>query len=107
MGDESNDEEIHKLRTKNSFLQEKNFWIDRITMNKYKQVSLDGNKGFPSFEEIVIDYSKEFYNYITPKGDNIFGFWMQTLADLELLKLELEGLTNKFKINATERNVWS
>lgn len=53
----------------------------------------------------MVDYSKEFYNYIVPKGENVFGFWMQTLADLELLKLELEGLTTKFKINPTERTV--
>jgi DNA modification methylase len=70
-----------------------------------KQLSLSGTKEFPSFEEIITDYSKEFYNYIFPKGENIFGFWMQTLADLELLKLELEGITKKFKINPTERTV--
>lgn len=70
-----------------------------------KQISLFGTQEFPSFEEIMIDYSKEFYSYILPKGDNIFGFWMQTLADLELLKLELEGLTKKFKLYPTERTV--
>ena len=70
-----------------------------------KQMSLLGAKEFPSFEEIITDYSKEFYNYILPKGDNIFGFWMQTLADLELLKLELEGITKRFKINPSERTV--
>ncbi len=70
-----------------------------------KQLSLLGPKEFPSFEQIMVDYSKEFYNYITPKGDNVFGFWMQTLADLELLKLELEGLTKRFKINPNERTV--
>jgi len=70
-----------------------------------KQMSLLGTKEFPSFEEIITDYSKEFYNYILPKGDNVFGFWMQTLADLELLKLELEGITKRFKINPSERTV--
>lgn len=70
-----------------------------------EQTSLLGTIEYPSFEKIMTDYSKEFYNYITPKGENIFGFWMQTLADLELLKLELEGLTKKFKINPTERIV--
>lgn len=70
-----------------------------------KQLSLSGQKEYPSFEEIMKDYSKEFYNYIFPSGENIFGFWMQTLADLELLKLELEGMTKKFKINPTERTV--
>jgi hypothetical protein len=72
---------------------------------KGRQLSLLGDQKFSSFEEIMIDYSKEFYNYISPQGENIFGFWMQTLADLELLKLELEGLTKKFKINPTERTV--
>lgn len=70
-----------------------------------KQMSLAGTNEFPSFEEIMADYSKEFYNYILPEGENIFGFWMQTLADLELLKMELEGITRNFKINPTERNV--
>lgn len=70
-----------------------------------KQTSLSGTKEYPSFEEIMADYSKEFYSYIAPNGDNIFGFWMQTLADLELLKLELEGITKKFKIHPTERIV--
>jgi hypothetical protein len=70
-----------------------------------KKISLFGKREFPSFEEIIVDYSKDFYDYITPKGENIFGFWMQTLADLELLKLELEGLAKKFKINPTERTV--
>ena len=73
--------------------------------NNSKQLSLLGTKEFPSFEKIITDYSKEFYNYIIPKGDNVFGFWMQTLADLELLKLELEGLTKRFEINPTERTV--
>ena len=74
-------------------------------MDNDKQVSLLGNREFPSYEKIMADYSKEFYDYISPKGDNIFGFWMQTLADLDLLKLELEGLTKKFKIEPTQRNV--
>ncbi len=52
-----------------------------------------GTHEFPSYEEIIEAYSKEFSNYIAPKGDTIFGFWMQTLADLEFLDLELQGLT--------------
>lgn len=75
------------------------------TKKSSKQLSLSGNQEFPSFEEIMTDYSKEFYSYVLPRGENIFGFWMQTLADLELLKLELEGITKKFKINSTERTV--
>ncbi|MBC7329675.1 hypothetical protein H5T88_04870 [bacterium] len=55
-----------------------------------------GTHDFPSAEEIVEDYSKEFQNYIKPKGENIFGFWMQTIADIEFLDLELQGLTESY-----------
>ena len=87
------------MESKNMLTEKKKSEISTRT----KQLSLLGTKEFPSFEEIIFKYSKEFYNYITPKGDNVFGFWMQTLADLELLKLELEGLTNKYEINFIER----
>ena len=69
------------------------------------QISLFGTKGEISFEDTLDEYSKEFYNYIRLKGENVFGFWMQTLADLELLKLELDGLTKNYEINAIERRV--
>lgn len=35
----------------------------------------------------------------------MFGFWMQTLADLELLNLELQVLTDKYIINPINRFV--
>lgn len=35
-----------------------------------------------------------------------FGFWMQTLADLELLDLELQGLTEEYKIDPVNRTVY-
>ena len=44
-----------------------------------KQSSMFGTYEFPSYEEIMDAYAKEFANYILPKGDTIFGFWMQTL----------------------------
>lgn len=50
-----------------------------------KQSTMFGTYEFPSYEEIMEAYAKEFSNYILPKGDSIFGFWMQTLADLEFL----------------------
>jgi len=59
----------------------------------------------PSYEEIMDAYVKEFANYISPKGDTIFGFWMQTLADLEFLDLELKGLTDEYKIDPVNRVV--
>ncbi|RKZ30502.1 hypothetical protein DRQ33_07810, partial [bacterium] len=61
---------------------------------------------FPSYEEIMEAYKKEFENYVLPKGDTIFGFWMQTLADLEFLNLELEGLADKYTINPLDRTVY-
>ncbi len=64
-----------------------------------------GTDEFPTREEIVEEYAKEFNRYVTPKGDTVFGFWMQTLADLELLDLELQGLTEEYKINPVERTV--
>jgi len=53
----------------------------------------------------VEEYVKEFNHYVIPKGENIFGFWMQTLADLELLDLELQGLTKEYKIDPINRTV--
>jgi hypothetical protein len=57
------------------------------------------------YEETLDTYAREFTNYITPKGDTVFGFWMQTLADLEFLDLELQGLTDEYKIDAINRTV--
>jgi hypothetical protein len=71
----------------------------------YQQKTMFGNNKFPSYEEIIEDYSKEFSNYVIPKGDTIFGFWMQTLADLEFLDLELKGLTEKYEIDPVNRAV--
>ena len=70
-----------------------------------KQKTMFGTYDFPSYEEIIEAYSKEFANYIIPKGDTIFGFWMQTLADLEFLDLELQGLTDEYTIDYINRVV--
>jgi len=75
------------------------------TKNNKEQMTMFGTYEFPSFEEIIEAYSKEFVNYVTPKGDTVFGFWMQTLADLEFLDLELEGLTEEYKIDPVNRTV--
>ena len=78
--------------------------IDTKTKSK-EQMTMFGTYEFPLFEEILEAYSREFANYITPKGDTIFGFWMQTLADLEFLYLELQGLTDDFRIDPVNRQV--
>ena len=78
---------------------------DSLPKKQTKQATMFGTSEFPSYEEIMEDYSKEFANYILPKGDTIFGFWMQTLADLEFLDLELQGLTDKYTIDTVNRLV--
>ncbi len=70
-----------------------------------KHTTMFGTSEFPSYEEIIEAYAKEFKKYVLPKGDTIFGFWMQTLADLEFLDLELQGLTEEYKIEPVNRVV--
>jgi len=77
-----------------------------VKLKPKEQRTMFGTYEFPSFEEIINGYSKEFANYITPKGDTVFGFWMQTLADLEFLDLELQGLTEEFSVDAINRRVF-
>lgn len=60
---------------------------------------------YPSFEEILKNYSKEADNY-QPKKRNVFGFWMQTLADIQFLDLELSGMTKDYKIDAINHKVY-
>ncbi len=72
---------------------------------KYRQARMFGTSSFPSYEEIVDKYSREFKNLITPNGETTFGFWMQTIADLELLDIEIEGLVGEYKIDFVNRVV--
>lgn len=76
-----------------------------LPQKQTKQATMFGTYEFPSYEEIMEAYAKEFANYILPKGDTIFGFWMQTLADLEFLDLELQGLTDEYTIDPVNRVV--
>lgn len=76
-----------------------------LPQKQTKQMTMFGTYEFPSYEEIMDAYAKEFANYILPKGDTIFGFWMQTLADLEFLDLELQGLTDEYTIDPVNRVV--
>ena len=59
----------------------------------------------PSYEELIDAYAKEFLDYVAPRGDTTFGFWMQTLADLEFLDFELRGLTQEYRIDPISRVV--
>ncbi len=78
---------------------------DDLTQKQIKQMTMFETYDFPSYEEIMDAYAREFSNYILPKGDTIFGFWMQTLADLEFLDLELQGLTDEYTIDPVNRIV--
>ena len=77
----------------------------KISSQPKEQLTMFGTYDFPSYEEIIQAYSREFSNYVTPKGDTTFGFWMQTLADLEFLDLELKGLTKEYTIDLVNRTV--
>ena len=74
-----------------------------LPQKQTKQATMFGTYEFPSYEEMMDAHAKEFANYITPRGDTIFGFWMQTLADLEFLDLELQGLTEEYTIDPVNR----
>jgi DNA modification methylase len=76
-------------------------------MRSVKQLTLDGTlTEVTSLIERHIDlYLREFPRFIEPKGENTFGFWVQTIADIQLLSLELEGLTEYYKIDVINRTV--
>jgi len=76
-----------------------------LPQKQTKQTTMFGTYEFPSYEEIIEAYAKEFASYVVPKGDTTFGFWMQTLADLEFLDLELQGLTEEYTIDPVNRVV--
>jgi len=59
---------------------------------------------YPTYEEIINEYSKEANNY-QPKEGTVFGFWMQTLADIQFLDLELSGLAKEYKIDTLNYKV--
>jgi len=79
--------------------------MSKIQLKEKEQQTMFGTYEFPAYEEIIEAYAKEFTNYVFPKGETIFGFWMQTLADLEFLDLELQGLTEEYKIDPINRVV--
>ncbi len=79
--------------------------IEKNFPQKQTQQTMFGTDEVTSYEEIIDAYAKEFENYVLPKGDTIFGFWMQTLADLEFLDLELQGLTDGYTIDPVNRVV--
>lgn len=73
-------------------------------MNNKQKPLLKNIVEYPSFEEILKEFGKDT-KISLPNGKNVFGFWMQTLADLQLLDLELSGLSKFYTINAVDRTV--
>ena len=76
-------------------------------MKQVRQLTLDGEVAeIVSLIETQIDaYLGEFPRFIEPKAENTFGFWVQTIADVQLLSLELDGLTESYKIDVINRCV--
>jgi len=76
-------------------------------MKSVKQLTLEGTlTEVTSLIEKRIDlYLREFPRFIEPKGENTFGFWVQTVADIQLLDLELKGLTKSYRIDVINRTV--
>jgi hypothetical protein len=54
-----------------------------VYKNKTKQTTMFGTCEFPSYEEIMEAYAKEFANYILPKGDTILNeLWFAITSDM-------------------------
>lgn len=79
--------------------------MEEKVRNRAKKQTTFGTSDFPTSAEIIEAYSREFANYIAPRGDTVFGFWMQTIADLQFLDLELRGLTEDYEIDPIARTV--
>ena len=58
---------------------------------------------YPSYEEIINEFALENKNLNPEK--NSFGYWMQTLADVQFLDLELSGLSENYKIDSIAHKV--
>ena len=58
---------------------------------------------YPSYEEIINEFSLKDKKISNEK--NIFGYWVQTLADIQFLNLELLGLSDDYKIDSINYNV--
>ncbi len=65
-----------------------------------------------SIENIIEEITKKTSNVLSiPKdkegnGGNHFGYWMQTLADVQFLDMELSGLSENYKIDTIKHQVY-
>ena len=78
-------------------------------MNKNTEVIqfsiFDDREKILYYEELINRFSGQFEKYICPESKHSFGFWMQTLADVDLLILELEGLAEEYRIDIKNKSV--
>ena len=58
---------------------------------------------YPSYEDIINEFALE--NKTLSPEKNSFGYWMQTLADVQFLDLELSGLSENYKIDSIAHKV--
>ena len=59
---------------------------------------------YPSYEEIINEFSlMNEQNIFNVK--NAFGYWIQTLADIQFLNLELSGLSSNYQIDSINYSV--
>ena len=79
--------------------------MNTFTSKQAIQMSIFDSYEFSYNEGIVDAYDRELSSYVSFNGDTTFGFWMQTLADLEFLDLELRGLTEGYSIDPINRTV--
>lgn len=70
------------------------------------------NTKYTSIENIIEEITKKDSNTLPipknkkDKNGNFFGYWMQTLADVQFLDMELSGLSENYKIDTIKHQVY-
>jgi len=70
------------------------------------------NNKYTSIENIIEEITKKASNILPipknkkDKNGNLFGYWMQTLADVQFLDMELSGLSENYKIDTIKHQVY-
>ncbi len=59
---------------------------------------------YPTYEEIINEFALAHDKNLFNKK-NAFGYWIQTLADIQFLNLELSGLSSDYQIDPINYNV--
>ena len=67
------------------------------------QVLFKTKKKYPTYEEIIHLFLQEKKD--RPQNKNSFGYWMQTIADIQFLNLELSGLSKDYQLDTINYSV--